>query len=41
MHCSAGRKLGKKKADFALEGCLVVGEDKSITMEIGGICIVI
>ena len=28
MHCSAGRKLGKKKADFALEGCLVVGEDK-------------
>lgn len=28
MHCSAGRKLGKKKADFALEGCVVVGEDK-------------
>ena len=28
MHCSAGRKLGKKKADFALEGCVVVREDK-------------
>ncbi len=28
MHCSAGRKMGKKKADFALEGCVVVGEDK-------------
>lgn len=28
MHCSAGRKMGKKKADFALEGCVVVREDK-------------
>lgn len=28
MHCSAGRKLNKNKADFALEGCLVIDEDK-------------
>lgn len=28
MHCSAGRKLNKNKADFALEGGLVVDEDK-------------
>lgn len=28
MHCSEGRKLGKNKADFALEGCIVVNEDK-------------
>ena len=28
MHCSAGRKMGRKKAEFALVGCLVVDEDK-------------
>ena len=28
MHCSAGRKMGKKKAEFALTGAFVVGEDK-------------
>lgn len=28
MHCSAGRQLGKEHADFALIGCMVVGEDK-------------
>ena len=28
MHCSLGRKLGKGKKDFAIEGSLVVDEDK-------------
>ena len=28
MHCSLGRKLGKGKKDFAIEGSLVVEEDK-------------
>ena len=28
MHCSAGRQMGKKKAEFASTGALVVGEDK-------------
>jgi hypothetical protein len=28
MHTSQGRKMGKNKADFAKEGCVVVDEDK-------------
>ena len=28
MHCSEGRRLGKKKAEFAMVGCVVVNEDK-------------
>ena len=28
MHCSEGRKLGKNKKDFKIEGSLVVNEDK-------------
>lgn len=28
MHCSAGRQLGKKHADFGMVGCVVVDEDK-------------
>ena len=28
MHCSEGRRMGKKKAEFAMVGCVVVNEDK-------------
>ena len=33
MHCSAGRKMGKKKSDFALEGAKVIGEDTEYLVE--------
>ena len=33
MHCSLGRKLGKGKKDFAIEGSLVIDEDKQFYVQ--------
>ena len=30
MHTSQGRKMGKNRKDFGLEGCLVVNEEKDL-----------
>merc|ERR1712100_980763 len=33
MHTSQGRKMGKNRKDFALEGCLVVNEEKEFLVK--------